>query len=491
MFRVKIALVVASLMVLATAGAVVYLKLTLNDTITAAAKNTVEHAERSLRYSSRLEALELTTTVARLAHEPEFADALGKTGENDRRRASFAAVQVRQEVLEKELGHRAAIVGVIDKDGKLLARDLNINALYGDDFKKRYPSVEIALAGTANRDIWNFEGQMYRVGAAPIRGANGQILGALIVGYVQKNADAVSDEERLGAKVAYFFADKIQASSFHDGMGTTVAGGATFTAEEKALAEKLFSGPKLAEAALVEGKFIEPFRVTLGNTDWIGAAGPLPGNATKSKSGFVVLVPLSPGNDMIGSVTTVIVLFGGFCLLAMLITAVLTSRRFLVALDKIEAGVTEVINGNRDYVFESPSPDFEGLANGVNVMLARLLGRPEPGEDEDDESGDVSSGMAAEGNWQGDNNLFMDETATAASELAAEPADAYYERTWLEYCASREKTGEGTEGLNRDKFLDKLRQNETAIAQQHGVRMVRFKVQLRGNQTTLKPYTIS
>jgi hypothetical protein len=63
--------------------------------------------------------------------------------------------------------------------------------------------------------------------------------------------------------------------------------------------------------------------------------------------------------------------------------ALMTARRFLMALDAIEAGVSEVINGNQDYVFESPSPDFEGLANGLNVMLARLLGRPEPDSDEE------------------------------------------------------------------------------------------------------------
>ena len=44
--------------------------------------------------------------------------------------------------------------------------------------------------------------------------------------------------------------------------------------------------------------------------------------------------------------------------------------------------MAEVINGNRDYSFDSPSKDFEGLANGLNVMLARLLGRPDPSDDE-------------------------------------------------------------------------------------------------------------
>ena len=81
-----------------------------------------------------------------------------------------------------------------------------------------------------------------------------------------------------------------------------------------------------------------------------------------------------------------IVGLGVIGLIAAIGGTVFTARRFLVPLDRVEAGVSEVINGNHDYVFESPSPDFEGLANGLNVMVARLLGRPEPGEEDDEEN---------------------------------------------------------------------------------------------------------
>ena len=71
----------------------------------------------------------------------------------------------------------------------------------------------------------------------------------------------------------------------------------------------------------------------------------------------------------------------------------MTERRFLAPLDRLESGVSEVINGNQDYVFESPSSDFEGLANGLNVMLARVLGHPEPGNDDDDDGDSTLSQM--------------------------------------------------------------------------------------------------
>ena len=70
-----------------------------------------------------------------------------------------------------------------------------------------------------------------------------------------------------------------------------------------------------------------------------------------------------------------------FVELMTVVAAVYTSRRFLITIDQIEQGVTEIINGNHDYVFEKQGNlDFEGLENALNVMVARLLGRPEPSE---------------------------------------------------------------------------------------------------------------
>ena len=80
---------------------------------------------------------------------------------------------------------------------------------------------------------------------------------------------------------------------------------------------------------------------------------------------------------------------GLIAILVALGAAVLTAKRFIGPLDKIELGVAEIINGNIDYTFKPVGPDFEGLSNALNVMLARLLGREEPNEDavEEEEDG--------------------------------------------------------------------------------------------------------
>ena len=57
-------------------------------------------------------------------------------------------------------------------------------------------------------------------------------------------------------------------------------------------------------------------------------------------------------------------------------------------------------------------PDFEGLSNGLNVMLARLLGREEPNEDAVEEEEDGGKVWRAE-------HMIIEEGDGAASPASA------------------------------------------------------------------------
>jgi nitrogen fixation/metabolism regulation signal transduction histidine kinase len=221
-------------------------------------------------------------------------------------------------------------------------------------------------------------------------------------------------------------------------------------------------------------------------------ASSLPGNSINKTTGIVALKSVDAAMAPVGRAGGLVLVLGVLCLLVALGASVMTARRFLGPLDHVEAGVAEVINGNLDYSFDKSSPDFEGLANALNVMLARLLGRPEPSEDDD---GD----QMAEKRWKAD-GMFEDvDTAQAAGgavadnaslALANESADAYYKRTFDEYVAAKRQVGERTDGVNFDSFRAKLAQNETALKGKYKCRMVRFSVTLKGNQVTLKPVPI-
>lgn len=484
MFRVKAALIAAGVVAIVTVGVFFHASGKLDDYVSKRVEATVLHAQQQLVRSSRLESVDLTALTAGFAREDEFAKIFSAANEQGRRAAAGAACDGHNGRLEKD-NKKAGLIGVVDARGHLVARDLSYNWRYDDDLTKDFPSLGAAIApgGQPNKDIWEIDGTMYRVGAAAIRDGSGRVLGGVFVGYVQSAGDATKEAERSGVDVVYFFQSKagmkIHASSFKRAEGAS-----SESAEEKALAEQIFTPGGPAAPAIEKHEETALFRVKINGEDWVAAAAPLTGNVPTSttKSGFVVLTSLSQARAPLSSVPLVILLVGLAGILGAVGAAALNARRFLGPLDAIEAGVTEVINGNQEYVFEKLSPDFEGLANGLNVMLARLTGRPEPGDDDAPE--------------EGEEGLFVDEAAAAApspeaSALAAEPADAYYQRIWREYAQARQQTGEGIEGLDGETFLAKLRQNEAALARKYGARMVRFQVVVKGNQVTLKPVPIA
>jgi hypothetical protein len=483
MFRARIGLAAAAVVAALTIVVAMAVGASLTNAVQQQVRQAAERAQSAFPALDRLRGVELTNDTARMARDTDFpdaslADALAKGSVDDVRQAAFLALETRNGRLDKE-GRRADLVAVVGTNGRVICRNLNINALYDEDFKSKYPSVGKALDGIANKDLWMFDNHMYRVGAAPIRSRAGQIAGALVIGYVTSAKDAAADREKLGTDVAYFMDGKVHASSFKKQGGES--------AEEKALASQLFEGAKLADPALA-GEMGKVVPVKLMGEEYVAAVGPLSGNLSKSRSGFVVLSSVSAARAPFGSPQSWVILLGVVALLATLGGVVLTSLRFIRPLDHIETGVAEVINGNRDYTFESESPDFEGLANGLNVMMARLLGRPDPTDE--DQSGEHEK-------WQGE--VSVDDQASTTgpqvspenAQLAAESEDAYMARTWSEWQAARQQTGEGTEGMTQEAFFAKLRQNDQQMRAKYNCKLVRFKVVIKNNQTTLKPVPLA
>jgi hypothetical protein len=480
MYRARIPLAAAVVIALTTIAVLLSIRFTLASGAEAETQKRVERAQATWPSLDLLRGIDLTNETAKLAREDEFGSLFEKKNVDEQRQAAFVAVSARNARLEEE-GHKPDLVAVLGSNGHVVARDLNINAMYDDDLKGRYPSVGKALDGIANKDVWNFDGHLYRVGAAPIRAKSGQVAGALVIGYVASAGDAEADRDKLGAEVAIFLDGKIHASSFHkEGGGES--------AEEKALAQLLFDGPRLADGA-VAGTLTKPTAIKIGSEDFIAAAGPLPGNLTRSKSGFVVLASLTVARANLGQVELLILVLGLIGLLVGEGAAVMTAMRFLQPLDKIETGVGEVINGNRDYTFDTPSKDFEGLANALNVMLARLLGRPDPSDDELGTS-DNESQQRWGGELTVDANTTGPQTTPELAALAEEPEESYLRRVFEEYLTARKQTNEGTEGLTFEGFAQKIRQNEAALRKKYSARLVRFKVVIKNQQTTLKPYPI-
>jgi hypothetical protein len=491
MHRMKIGLVAAIVLLAFTAGVYVVVTRELRDSMVHGVETEVSRAQRMHGDVARLESMEFANLVAGLSRRSAVVGVFDKSDENGRRQAAFEQCEKLNGFLQTGGARKADIVAILDASGKVVARDLNVNAMYGEDLRSRYPAVGAALRGEATKDIWTMGGRMTRVAVAPITMPDGTIRGVLLVGYVLTTRDAQTKHELLGTEVAYFHDGKVHTSSFvTEGSGDNVKEDGNKT---QALNQVLFgSTESWGKQALQKGAPTEIFHLTLDGREYAAVAAPLHGNAFDKTSGVVTLSSITDALDPVSAVGMKILGFGVLAILVALGAAMMTSLRFIRPLDKIELGVAEIINGNIDYQFRPVGPDFEGLSNSLNVMLARLLGREEPNEDEPEEEQDETA------RWRSDQMLVEEGTGPGAAPtpeataLAQEAEPVYFARIFNEYVAALKAQGKPTKGITVQAFTAKLRLIEGGLRQKwKGCRMVRFKVNTQGDQVTLKPIPIS
>ena len=489
MHRMKIGLVAAIVLLAFTAGIYAVVTRELKDSTVSSVEADVSRAQRMHGDIARLEAFEFANKVAELARRPAVVAVFSKADETGRRQAAFEQAEQINSLFQTG-GRKADIVAVLDSAGKVVARDLNVNAMFGEDLRSKYPAVSTALHGQPTKDIWLLSGSMTRVAVAPVVQPDGTIVGALLVGYVVTARDAQAKRDLLGIEVAYFNNGKVHTSSFvSEGTGDSAKEDGNKT---QALNAILFQSPEQwGQQALAKNAPSEVFTLTLDGKEYAAVAAPLHGNAFDKTSGVVTLESISDALDAVSSVGMKLIGFGVLSILVMLGAVMLTAQRFIRPLDKIELGVAEIINGNIDYQFKPVGPDFEGLSNGLNVMLARLLGREEPNEDEPEDEQDETS------RWRSDQMLVEEGSSPSAAAspeaaaLAQEAEPVYFTRIFNEYIAALKSQGKPTKGITVQAFTAKLRLIEGGLKQKWKCRMVRFKVNTQGEQVTLKPVPIN
>jgi hypothetical protein len=450
---------------------------------------------RMLDKNARLEALELINWAERAASRPAFVQVFNATeGSAERTNAAFAAVTAEHQILENE-GRAPDLVAVVDSRGVGVARDLDVRALDGDKLGSKFPSIGRALSGVSNKDIWSYQGRQWKVAAAPIRGRSGS-LGAVLIGYVVKATEARQYAELLSTDVAFFLDGRISATSF-----TQAAEGGAGVAEDttrvQQLATAAFGPAGFAKELASRGRGrVGPVTVELAGERFVAVAATLQGNIVNRTSGAIVSLSLDRVAESAAAAGTGILATGLLAVLICLSGMALTARRFQRPIEQLETGVTEIINGNIDYSFPRVSRDVDGLANGLNVLLARLLGRPDPDAEEGAPGASVGPSGAFTGRW----GLQVDDATTgtghrpilddATVALAQEPEDAYLRRVFGEYLAARRIAGQRDDGLTLDAFRKKLAENEQKLIEKFGCRSVRFRILSTDKQVTLKPVPI-
>jgi len=351
--------------------------------------------------------------------------------------------------------------------------------------KSVLPALDIVLKKKGIiSDLWNYDRGLMRVAVASVIDPDVRvtdddpdrskaIVGAIVIAYTQTAKDAQLDKSFLGTDIAYFDQKKVVATSF-------VKGG---TQEDTAKAHDLNAVlPSVADTKT---------RVSLDGVDYWAWAVKMPRLSTikpldlpPMTAGAMVLAPIVDYGNTAGTVKLFLLLVGGGALAIAMLGLYLSHRRLVTQVDQIETGVTDIINGNVDRTFRPVGPELDGLANGLNVMLARLLGRPEPGDEEFDEEGNP----IMPGRVDFDDGEDKSGEADLAA-LAQESEPDYYKRVFTEYQAARKAAGKADDG-SFENFIAKLKVNEGKLKAQFNCRAVRFRVVTKDGKVSLKPVPI-
>src|SRR6188472_3164965 len=182
MHRMKIGLIAAIVLLALTAGLHAVVTRELKESVVQDLDTEVSRAQRIHGDVAQLEGMEFGNHVAELSRRAALVGVFDKANEDSRRQAAFEQCEQINAQLRTGGKPKADIVAVLDASGKVLARDLNVNAMYGEDLRSKFPAVGNALSGKTTKDIWTLQGRMNRIAIAPITQPDGTIRGALLVG---------------------------------------------------------------------------------------------------------------------------------------------------------------------------------------------------------------------------------------------------------------------------------------------------------------------
>ncbi|MBA3542705.1 MAG: hypothetical protein H0T79_24020 [Deltaproteobacteria bacterium] len=461
---------------------------------------------------TQLEGIDVSNKAERLAAEPAFLDAIRTTNTNQRGMlAQKGFLLFNGDDKQQSSGSKPDTIALLDTKGNILAMSDSPNIVAKQWLTESGASILPGLnyilalpekAGGKKRrviisDLWHNKDALMKVGIAPVidpeavatdKDDGVVIVGAIVVAYAQTSPEAQRDKSMLGTDIAYYdvTADgrkQVIASSFTKETGTD---------EDTARAQSL--GAQLATIK----ETAERQRISINGVNYVAAAVKMPRKSTKPlptdpteypqvTAGAVVLAPIMPSGNAF-TVKLFILMLGIGALAIASLGLYLSHRRLMTQVDQVEQGVTDIINGNVDRTFRPVGEELDGLANGLNVMLARLLGRPEPGDEEfDDEGNPIVPGRVEFD--EGDDQPAAATTDPDLAALAALSEPDYYKRVYTDYLDARKASGNPDE-VSFESFIAKLKVNEGKLKAQYQCRAVRFRVVTKDNKVSLKPVPI-
>ena len=495
MSRTPIGGIIAAIILVFTAVSYYVTSSKLSQQIDSDVRLRVERAQQQLTQSALLEGLSILKQVEVLATDGDFAIALAADTDDKKRRIVQEAFGRFIET-SGQGENKPNLMWLLDKKGNVAAQ-YNISQPAISEFKDGdkivFRAIELALGSNVIiSDVWNHERLgLMRAGVAPlVMGEDEDVVGAIIIAYPMTAGQAQIQQSILGAEVAYFHGERIFATSFtrHAGEEDT---------EMQAKLTKILASGGIAEAALTKGATVPATSVSVAGSEYLATALRMPRFTTSESwpadypahsTGAIVMMSLSQAMGPVSTVKWAILLLGAAAFIIALLVSMVTARRILHQADEIEDGINDIIDGNLERSIRPVGADLDGLAHAVNVMLARLLGRPEPGDEEYDEHGNLIS--ASRVDFDNEELAALSPADDRSMKLVQESEPEYYSRVFREYIDARQAAGESTDSVTYENFVAKLRLNEAKLKVKYQCSAVRFRVDVKDGKVSLKPVPI-
>lgn len=369
-----------------------------------------------------------------------------------------------------------ALVVLVDANGVVLARNGSAT-MRGDDLGSVYPPLKAALQkGITGSDTWINQARNEQLLAsyAPVRSADGAVLGGLVLGTALNDGRLGAASDRMGGGMLAAVVrkgDGVDVIAKAGSVPADVLSQLSSSSAKEGIMKALSSGQTVDLGGLPR-EFAASGRALEGYGDGRGAAivGVARVEAPKVLEGLLL--------PNLGVLLFGLVLVG--------IGAYLLDVYISRPVAEMEEGLLAIMNGKTDLRFEIEHAEYGGLVFRLNSLLNQLFGVQ---EDETDDQGRPSRAPAA---TSFEDALAVDErmaTSAAADAgdsraLRDEPEEKYYSRIFDEYISGKRSLGDPVDHITREAFVARIRASEAEMAQKHG-RPVRYKVEVRGKEVVL------
>jgi hypothetical protein len=373
-------------------------------------------------------------------------------------------------------GISPALVVLVDRQGVVLGR--NGSALMrGDDLGAVYPALKAAIEkGVTGSDVWVSRARSEQLLAsyAPVRDAEGKVVGALAVGTSLNDERLTSTSERTSGNALVV--------ALREGAALDVVARSNGAPADALAALAASPAKDGAMQALTSGQIVDLVGLP---SEYLASSAPVAGYGDGRRA-VLISVSKVKAAEIVGALAWPTL---GATLIGLLLVAIgahLLDLYLSRPIAELEDGLLAIMNGRTDLRFEIEHAELGGLVFRLNSLLNQLFGVQ---EDDTDEQGRPSHAPTAT-SFQ--HALEVDERMAAAGPgdtdgaraLRDEPEQAYYERIFREYLEAKRSLGDPTDHVVRSEFVARIMASERDLAQRHG-RPVRYKVEVRGREVVL------